>query len=254
MSACRTYHAIVSSDWSECLSPNGPFDPIAFTYPELEPELISIFRSYTGNAITLTDAVKRITELLPAPFTVEQMDRYLEASFQTYTAVPEFIEWCLSRDILFMLNTTGTQGYFQRALAKGLLPRVPVVAANPMIRFPGTCDEERFAHEVREISDKGKNTEAVMHAHGLTPDRVVVMGDSGGDGPHFMWGAAAGAFLIGSMTKDSLSTFCRRAGARIHLRFGISYGPGEKRDVAREMQVNFMELTKVIEERLGWRS
>lgn len=251
MCASRSYRAMVSSDWSECLSPNGPFDPIAFTYPELEPELVSIFRDYTGNAITLTHATQRIARLLPAPFMAEQMDRYLDASFATYTGVPELIDWCLERDILFMLNTTGTQGYFQRALARGLLPRVPVVAANPMIRFPGAYEKEPFVREVLEINDKGKNTEAVMRAHGLTPDKVIVMGDSGGDGPHFAWAASTGAFTIGSMTKDSLNTYCRRAGAKIHLRFGLTYGPGEKRSIAREMQVNFRDLAAVIEDRVG---
>jgi len=242
---------MVSSDWSECLSPNGPFDPIAFTYPHLEPELASIFRSYTGNAISLTEATQRIARLLPAPFTVEQMDRYLDASFATYTGVPDLIEWCLNRDILFMLNTTGTQAYFQRVLARGLLPRVPVVAANPMISFQGSHKDECFVHEVLEITDKPKNTEAVMRAHGITTDKVIVMGDSGGDGAHFAWGAQSGAFLIGSMTKDSLNSYCQRVGAKIDLRFGASYGPGEKRDIAREMSVNFMDLTAVIEKRLG---
>ena len=251
MCASRSYRAMVSSDWSECLSPNGPFDPIAFTYPGLEPELESIFRDYTGNVISLNDATQRIVRLLPAPFVAEQMDRYLDASFATYTGVPELIEWCLERDILFMLNTTGTQGYFQRALARGLLPRVPVVAANPMIRFQGTFDDECFVHKVLEISDKAKNTEAVMQAHGLTPDKVVVMGDSGGDGPHFAWAASAGAFVIGSKTKDSLNSYCRRAGAQIHLRFGLTYGPGEKRNLAREMQVNFRDLAAVIDQRVG---
>ena len=28
------FQAMVSTDWSECLSPNGPFDPITFNYPE----------------------------------------------------------------------------------------------------------------------------------------------------------------------------------------------------------------------------
>ncbi|MCA1959624.1 MAG: hypothetical protein LDL33_02420, partial [Desulfomonile sp.] len=230
--------------------PNGPFDPIAFTYPDLGSELVTIFRSYTGNEISLTEAVQRISRLLPAPLTVEQMDRYLDASFATYTGVPDLIEWCLSRNILFMLNTTGTQAYFQRVLARGLLPRVPVVAANPMIRFQGSYDDECFSHEVLEITDKPRNTEAVMRAHGITPDKVIVIGDSGGDGAHFAWGARSGAFLIGSMTKDSLNSYCRSVGAQIDRRFGVTYGPGEKRDSAREMSVNFMDLAAVIEERL----
>jgi hypothetical protein len=89
------YRAMVSSDWSECLSPNGPFDPISFTYPELEPDLARIFRDYTGNVITLKHAVELILKLLPRPLTMDQMDAYLDANFRTYTNVPVFIEWCL---------------------------------------------------------------------------------------------------------------------------------------------------------------
>lgn len=32
------YRAMISSDWNECLAPCGPFDAIAFTYPDLEPD------------------------------------------------------------------------------------------------------------------------------------------------------------------------------------------------------------------------
>ena len=47
------FHGILSSDWSECLSPSGPFDFIAFNFPQLAPELNEVFRSYTGNLISL---------------------------------------------------------------------------------------------------------------------------------------------------------------------------------------------------------
>jgi hypothetical protein len=30
------YKGMISSDWNECLAPCGPFDPIAFAYPELK--------------------------------------------------------------------------------------------------------------------------------------------------------------------------------------------------------------------------
>jgi hypothetical protein len=80
----------------------------------------------------------------------------------------------------------------------------------------------------------------------LEPKNLVVIGDSGGDGPHFQWAGAQGAFLIGSMTKPSLENQCRSGGITIHRRFGISYGPGEKRDLEKEMKVNFMELADVI--------
>jgi hypothetical protein len=32
----KTYKGMLSSDWSQCLSPNGPFDPLIFLYPEME--------------------------------------------------------------------------------------------------------------------------------------------------------------------------------------------------------------------------
>lgn len=247
----RNYRALFSSDWSECLSPNGPFDPIAFNYPGLRIELAAIFREYTGNVISLTQATDRIRKLLPNAVTVEQMDIYLERSFRTYRGVPEFIQWCLDHDVLFMLNTTGSQGYFQRAFAKGLLPPVPVVAANPLIQFPEHQDEKRCCCTVLEIDDKARCTESVMRQFSVQPSRVILMGDSGGDGPHFKWGAEVGAFLIGSMAKQSLESYCKRAGLVIDYRFGLSYGPNEPRDPAREMEADFIQLVEIVEELLS---
>ena len=173
------YKGMISSDWNECLAPCGPFDPIAFAHPELEAELSEVFRMYTGNQITLSEATRRIEKLLPRPITEKQMDAYLEASFVMYKGVADLIRWCMKHGILFMINTTGTQGYFQRTIAKGLLPKGIVVAANPMISYPGHGME---MHEVREIEDKAKNTEKVMKLHGIAPNRVILVGDSGGDG------------------------------------------------------------------------
>jgi 2-hydroxy-3-keto-5-methylthiopentenyl-1-phosphate phosphatase len=242
------FKAVFSSDWSECLSPNGPFDPISFNYPELQEELTRIFKQYTGNVITLKKAVESIHGLLPGGLTIEQMDAYLESSFSTYTGVPELIEWCLERGILFMINTTGTQGYFQRAFAKDLLPKVSVVAANPFISFPRENGEVNYGHHVLEIDDKAKNTEAVVAEFNISPKKVIVMGDSGGDGPHFKWGASVGAYLIGSMTKASLAEYCRTREIRINKRFGLVYASREKRDPEMEMEANFMDLTNLIED------
>ncbi|MBI5249138.1 MAG: hypothetical protein HY912_06560 [Desulfomonile tiedjei] len=244
----KEFRALFSSDWSECLSPNGPFDPISFNYPQHSEELGRIFRQYTGNVITLKDAVESINGFLPGGLTREEMDAYLDASFSTYCGVPELIEWCLARGILFMINTTGTQGYFQRAIAKDLLPRVPVVAANPFISFLRENDDTSYTHRVLEIDDKGRNTEAVMRELGISPKKVIVMGDSGGDGPHFKWGASIGAFLISSMTKASLAEYCCTREIKINKRFGLSYGSGERRDPEMEMEANFMDLTNLIED------
>jgi hypothetical protein len=77
------------------------------------------------------------------------------------------------------------------------------------------------------------------------------MGDSGGDGPHFEWAHQAGAFIIGSMTKHSLATYCDKQGITIGRRFGVAYGKDEARSVEREMAIDFRELTSTIEEALG---
>ncbi len=238
------YDGMISSDWNECLAPCGPFDPIAFADPELEADLSGIFRLYTGNQMSLSEATRRIGGLLPKPITEKQMDAYLEASFVTYKGVTDLILWGVKNDILFMINTTGMQGYFQRAMAKGLLPQGMVVSANPMISYPG---QEMEMYEVREIRDKAKNTETVMRLHGIPPNRVILIGDSGGDGPHFEWGASAGAHLIGSMPKPSLESYCRKKGTNINTRFGVNYSEGEKKDLGREMEVDFMGLVPVIE-------
>jgi 2-hydroxy-3-keto-5-methylthiopentenyl-1-phosphate phosphatase len=242
----RKYRAFCSSDWSECLSPNGPFDFIAFVYPGLKSELSKIFRNYTANEITLSEATSRIGAILPGPITPDQMDAYLEERFETYQGVDELIEWCEKHDILFMINTTGMQGYFQRAAARGLLPKVPIISANPMIRYPAMETDPAF-YDLMEIQDKPRNTEAVMRSLGMDSRRVILMGDSGGDGPHFEWGAKVGAFLIGSMTKWSLNRYCSKRGISIDVRFGPSYTEGEKRNEEMERRVNFMDLTFSIE-------
>jgi len=240
----RKYNGMISSDWNECLAPCGPFDPIAFANPELEADLSQIFRQYTANRMTLSEATRRIGGLLPIPLGEKQMDAYLDASFVTYTGVRDLIKWCKKRDILFMINTTGMQGYFQRAMTKGLLPEGIVVAANPMISY---AEHGMELYEVREIEDKAKNTETVMRAYGISPNKVILMGDSGGDGPHFAWGASIGAHLIGSMPKPSLEKYCKERGIVINTRFGVTYPEGENRDLAREMRVDFMGLVPMIE-------
>ena len=245
------YKAIVSSDWSECLAPSGPFDCLAFAHPELESDLAAVFRQYTGNRITLGDAAAKIKKLLPDPISPDQMDAYLDASFATYTGVPDLIQWCLDNRILFMINTTGMIGYYQRIFAKGLLPPVPVLSAHPMIRYPELKSDPIQVHELFETRDKARNTETVARSLGIQAEKIILMGDSGGDGPHFEWGAESSAFLIGSMTKVSLDSYCREKGIVINLRFGLDYSKGEKKDQKNELDVNFMDLASTIEAILG---
>ena len=238
----QKYKAIVSSDWNECLAPCRPFDFISYTYPELESDLDSIFKQYTGNLISLGDAVKHIENLILAAITEEHMDAYLDTSFVTYTGVADLIEWCLERDILFMINTTGMIGYFQRVFAKGLLPTVPVLSAHPMVRYAHRENDPLQVFDLFEIQDKSKNTRAVANRFNIPGEKIILMGDSGGDGPHFEWGAQTGAFLIGSMPKFSLETYCQTKGVDIDLRFGLSYAEGDEKDPKQEMQTDFRDL------------
>lgn len=245
--AGQPFNAIVSSDWSECLSPSGPFDFIAFNFPQLAPELNEIFRSYTGNLISLGEACLKIKALLPGPVTPDMMDAYLDRSYTVYRGVPDLIEWCLKRGILFMINTTGMIGYFQRVFAKGLLPQIPVLSANPLFRYPASASDPPTVLDLFETRDKGKNTAAMVADMDIPANRVIVMGDSGGDGPHFEWAHRAGAFIIGSMTKHSLAAYCEQKAIAIHLRFGLIYGRGEARDPDREMAMDFSGLRASVE-------
>jgi len=244
----KMYKAMVSSDWSECLAPCSPFDCISFNFPQLTTELETIFKQYTGNVISLGEAARKIQALLPATLTTEQMDAYLDNSFSTYKGVPELIEWCLSKDILFMINTTGMIGYFQRIFAKSLLPLVPALSAHPMIRYPQQHSDPNVIFDLFEIKDKGKNTEAAVRFFNIPLNQIILMGDSGGDGPHFEWGTKADAFLIGSMTKPSLEKYCQKKNININVRFGISDTAGKKKDLEKEMQIDFMDLASLIED------
>ena len=242
------YKALISSDWNECLAPCGPFDFISFNYPQLTRELEAIFKQYTGNLMALSEATRQILQLLPTPVSEEQMDIYLDASFATYVGVPELIEWCKSQNILFMINTTGMVGYFQRIFGKKLLPAVPVLSAHPMIRFAEIDTDPLRIFDLFETTDKSKNTESTIHSFNIPADRIIIMGDSGGDGPHFEWGAEMQAFLIANMAKSSLLRFCRQKNIPIDIQFGLSYKNGEHKDLPKEMEVNFMELVPIIED------
>jgi len=243
----KQYNAMVSADWNGCLAPCGPFDFISLAYPRLKSGLSAIFRQYTGNLISLGEATAQIRKLLPDPITPDQMDAYLDESFTTYTGVPELIEWCASHHILFMINTTGMIGYFQRIFVKKLLPPVPAVSAHPLIRYSQNTNGFGRFYELLETRDKSKNTDKVARSLAIPATKIILLGDSGGDGPHFEWGAANGAFLIGSMTKPSLDAYCRKKDIEIDLRFGLDYSLREKKDPQKELQINFMDLSTTIE-------
>jgi 2-hydroxy-3-keto-5-methylthiopentenyl-1-phosphate phosphatase len=208
----RKYRALISSDWNECLAPSGPFDPITFNYLSPGPEVKEIFKAYTGNHIPLSEATRRIATLLPRMITEDQMDAYLDASFATYRGVPELIEWCEKKDVLFMINTTGMQRCFQRVFKKGHMPNVPVVSAHPMVKYEEEGKTACRWYDLLEIQDKPVNTQKVLREWGIPPDKAVVIGDSGGDGPHFEWGARVGAFLVASMASGRWISIAAREG------------------------------------------
>ncbi len=240
------YHAIVSSDWNECLAPCGPFDFIAFTFPELKPALDDIFKRYTGNHITLKKAMQQVKALLPEPVSVSQMDAYLSEAFSMYTGVADLMRWCHSQKILFMLNTTGAVGYFQRAVFKHLLPPLPVISAYAEPHFPQEASDPEKVFPLFETTDKAKHTEKVARKAGVPLNRIIIMGDSGGDGPHFKWGSENKAFLIASMAKPSLQQYCQKEGIQPGYFFGHTYSKGETIDHASEMGYNFKNLADVI--------
>ncbi len=244
------YRGLVSSDWSECLSPSGPFDFMSFAYPEFRSSLATIFRQYTGNEIALSEAMQRCRALLPAQITSDQMDAYLDEAFATYTGVPELIEGCLSRNILFMINTTGSMGYFQRVFCKKLLPQVSALSAHPGLIFSASESDPKALFNLQEITDKPVNTESAARHFQIPPQHILVMGDSGGDGPHFKWATDQNAIRVASMAKPSLKLFCAKRQIGIDHYFGISYEDGEPRRQADEMQVDFKELMPYISDRL----
>ncbi len=241
------YTALISSDWNECLAPCGPFDAIAFSFPHLKDALQLTFLQYTSGRITLNAAVRHIEASVPHLPNLMQMDAYLAAEFKTYRNVARLIRWCADHAILFMINTTGMRGYFQRVFAQRLLPRVPVLSAHPMLSYSAQETDAPEFYQLREVTDKSRHTQQVMARYQIPSERVVIMGDSGGDGPHFAWGRSIGARLIGSMTKASLLSYCRARDIKMDLEWGISYGKGAPIDRSLEMAVDFMELAPIIE-------
>jgi hypothetical protein len=245
------YRAIVSADWNQCLAPCGPFDYIAFTYPEMKAALDNLFRQCTGNHITLDDAMRQLGKFMPEPIRISQMDAYLEAAFQMYTGVANLMRWCQARNILFMINTTGAAGYFQRARFKSLLPPLPVLSAYPEPHYEKEATDPAQIHPLFETADKSRHTEEVAQAMGVPLNRVIIIGDSGGDGPHFKWGAGNGAFLIASMAKPSLQHFCLREGIQPDCFFGHTYSENETADRSLEMGYDFMDLSQLIADVAG---
>jgi hypothetical protein len=247
----QSYAAMISSDWNQCLAPCGPFDALAYHYPELRERLDGIFRQYTSNALTLGQATRTIAKLLPAPLTPKQMDAYLRDRFATYSGVRELIRWCNARRVLFMINTTGLAGYFQRTLALGLLPPFGVLAAHSMVRYDHCATDPDVILALEEIADKPRYTAAVAEQFHIAPSKIILMGDSGGDGPHFKWGARNGATLIGSMAKPSLDRYCADQGIAITHRFGHTYAAGENVDPDKESAYTFADLIEIIAQILG---
>jgi len=90
-----------------------------------------------------------------------------------------------------------------------------------------------------------------MKRYNISAHRLAVMGDSGGDGPHFKWTSSLDrAYLIGSMTKPSLESYCLKYQIAIDEYFGIRYRNGMSRDEETEMEVDFTHLIPLLTEHL----
>jgi 2-hydroxy-3-keto-5-methylthiopentenyl-1-phosphate phosphatase len=242
----RPYRAIVSSDWNGCLAPSGPFDFIIFHFPELRETVDGIFQSYTANRISLGQAMQRMGRLLPHPITPAHMDAYLDDAFGIYSGVTELIEWCHRSDILFMINTTGVRGYFERVLAKKLIPPVQVISAHPSVTFGNESTGACQYLALDEIDGKAVNTALIMKNYQIAQGRQVLMGDSGGDGPHFRWGFHSKGFLIGCHTKPSLYSYCKEAG----IVLDVDFSSGTPQDRAKEdhdgQALDFRQLIDIV--------
>jgi len=244
------FQYLVASDWSECLSPNGPFDPLIHAWPDLESDLGRIFSRYTANEISLSRAIEELQARLPGELPGQAMDAFLEENFAAYANLSWLIHWCLDRGIAFMINSTGSMGYFQRALALGLLPRIPLLSAHPFLRYAPEDSDPENIFELHEIEDKAKNTRAALNELDIPPHRAAVLGDSGGDGPHFAWAAEKGALRVGINTKASLESYCADRGIEINARVGQSYRPGEPRDHEAEARTDLAQVCDILHREL----
>lgn len=240
------FNGMISSDWSQCLSPNGPFDPLTFLYPGLKAELSQIFKQYTGNEISLGRAIDQVIAMLPGWPSSDQLDRYLKACYATYSGVPKLVRWCNQNKILFMINTTGFAAYFQRVFSKGLLPPADVLSAQSKWCFKSKQTVAIDLIDLLEVEDKARNTAAIARRFSIPSSRIVLMGDSGGDGPHFEWGSAIGATLIGSMTKPSLHKYCSDRHITIHHRVGHTYQSGESVSTEKESGYDFRSVIDIL--------
>jgi hypothetical protein len=251
MTRRQDYKGLIASDWNQCLAPCGPFDAVTFRYPRLQQPIDDVFKRYTNNEVTLAAAVSTIDALLPGPLSQHDMDGYLTRHFKTYRGVADLMLWCRRNQIAFMINTTGPLGYFQRVLARNLLPEPAALAAHPAIRFSGAGQTDRLTCELLEITDKGLHTARAADHFGVPFGNVIVIGDSGGDGPHFEWAGNVGAATIACMAKPSLLNYCRRRHLKITHRFGHTYAEGEAVAFEKENRYDFMELTEVVAGLLG---
>ncbi len=197
---------LVSTDWNECLSPSRPFDPLIFKYPELRGELKEIFLKYTGNQISYKKALDEIKNIMPGPISEQDMDEYLTKNFSIYPGALEFIHWCMDNGIVFMINTTGWIGYFQRAIKLDLLPKIEFISASPFVTYLDKNQDCNFFY-LYDTPDKARNTEKLVRRFDIK--HIFLIGDSGGDGPHFEWGYKNHCTLIGCMAKPSLKAYCK---------------------------------------------
>ena len=174
----QKYHAIVSSDWNECLAPCGPFDYIAFTYPELAPALDDIFKRYTGNHLTFKAAMQRAAALQPKPVTAAQMDAYLEKARQSMVKVAivepgtiphEQIGRCGAARVVMRPASKGTG-----VIAGGPVRALVEVAgiSNILTKAVGTNNPQNVVKAAFDALRRLQTKEQVARRRGKSPDEI----------------------------------------------------------------------------------
>ena len=120
-----------------------------------------------------------------------------------------------------------------------------------MTRYKADPQDPAEIYPLLETADKGVHTAAVAAKYKIPASRIIIIGDSGGDGPHFAWGAQAGAILIASMAKPSLIRYCSDRHITINHFFGHIYASGETVSLENEQNCSLRELWPLTMERIG---
>ena len=120
-----------------------------------------------------------------------------------------------------------------------------------MIRYTAGSHDPEIILPIQEISDKPIHTAVIARRFQIPDEHIVVIGDSGGDGPHFNWGARIGATLIASLAKDSLLSYCRERRIDIHHHWNPGAFAGAEEASVQSKPLSLDQLFKVIMQVMG---